>query len=134
MDSEGYNSDWWLWMTYLSIIILIIIGICKLTLEFPGLLDLKFIKQKWEDVEDPDGPLTHRESFYRPVMRLSREVVWKISSRRNWIGSERVRKKGVCVMVDLHQPVMASDRDSELNQEGKPHCGLGNKCAIANSQ
>ena len=100
MDTEEYLSDWWLWISYLSIIILIIIGICKLVLEFPGLLDWRFIKQNLEDVEDPLDPVGNIKrrslSVYRPVVRVSREVVRKLSKKRNGSVGERVRKNGVC--------------------------------------
>eukprot|EP00091_Calanus_sinicus_P024550 TRINITY_DN8870_c0_g1_i1.p1 TRINITY_DN8870_c0_g1~~TRINITY_DN8870_c0_g1_i1.p1 ORF type:complete len:126 (+),score=37.80 TRINITY_DN8870_c0_g1_i1:78-455(+) len=105
MDTERLvDYDWWLWLTYLSIFILILIGLCKLVLEFPGLLDWKFIKQRLEDVEDPVADIKQRGiSLYRPVLRISREVARKISNKTKV--SERVRKKGICVMVDLHHPV-----------------------------
>ena len=107
MDTERLvDYDWWLWLTYISIFVLVLIGLCKLVLEFPGLLDWKFIKQRLEDVEDPVAGIKRRGmSLYRPVLRISREVVRKISNKRN--GSERVRKKGICVMVDLNHPVHA---------------------------
>ena len=115
MDTEEYLSDWWLWITYVSIIILIIIGICKLVLEFPGLLDWRFIKQKLEDVEDPVNNIKRRGmSVYRPVVRVSREVVRKISNRRNW--SERVRKKGICVTVDLTHVLGEEELEKEETQ------------------
>ena len=117
MDTEEYLSDWWLWISYLSITILIIIGICKLVLEFPGLLDWRFIKQKLEDVEDPLDPacnIKRRDlSVYRPVVRISREVVRKISNRKNGNVGDRVRKKGVCVMVDFYQPVVEGNKKED---------------------
>ena len=62
------------------------------------------------DVEDPVADIKRRGmSLYRPVLRISREVVRKISNKRN--GSERVRKKGICVMVDLNHPVHAMEEN-----------------------
>ena len=103
-------------MTYVGLVVLILIGFCKLFLEFPGLLDWKFIKKKLEDVEDPGGGLAGRVPLYRPVVRISREIVRKISNKRT--GSERVRKKGVCVSVEMQHPVHAVHEDEER------HCQL----------
>jgi len=122
MDSEGYFYNWWQWITYTSIIILVIVGLCKLILEFPGLLDWKFIKQRLEDVEDPVRDIKRRGmSLYRPVLRISREVVRKISYKRR--GSERVRKKGVCVMLDLNHPVRHVMEEKEY-ENGLGSCAL----------
>ena len=92
-------------MIYTGLVILFIIGLCKLILEFPGIIDWRFIKQRLEeDVENPGNDSKRRGvSLYRPVIRISREVVRKISQKM--VQSNRMRKKGVCVMVDMQHPV-----------------------------
>merc|ERR1739844_411022 len=98
MDSGGYFYNWWQWLIYTGLVILLIIGLCKLILEFPGIIDWRFIKQRLEeDVEDPGNDSKRRGvSLYRPVIR-------KISQKM--VQSNRMRKKGVCVMVDMQHPV-----------------------------
>ena len=105
MDSGGYFYNWWQWLIFTGLVILFIIGLCKLILEFPGILDWRFLKQRLEDdVENPVSDSKRRGvSLYRPVIRISREVVRKISQKM--VQSNRVRKKGVCVMMDMQHPV-----------------------------
>ena len=97
METDDFLYNWWLVLIGVFVLIAIIICIFKVILQFPGILDWKFIVQNFEDrVQQPVKKFS--ASLYGQVSLAGEEMVRKISVRSRPGGSDRrrVRKVGVC--------------------------------------
>lgn len=97
METEDFLYNWWLVLIGVFALLALIICIFKVILQFPGILDWKFIVQNFEDrVQQPVKKFS--ASLYGQVSLAGEEMVRKISVRSRPGGRDRtrVRKVGVC--------------------------------------
>ena len=97
METEDFLYNWWLVLIGVFALLALIICIFKVILQFPGIVDWKFLVQNFEDrVQQPVKKFS--ASLYGQVSTAGGEMVRKISVRSRPGGTDRsrTRKVGVC--------------------------------------
>ena len=77
---DDYLDNWWLVLIGVFILISVIICIFKVILEFPGIVDWKFLMQSFDErVQQPVKKFS--ASLYGQVSYAGGEMVRKVSAR-----------------------------------------------------